>query len=114
VLFQISSRNQWNETARAARNLFRRDLLILLRIRHGTGIGVIGINIIERAYQLAAESGSVEEVKRKLMREGYLNVHSHLSGHQIRHDLLKRLNPERVTYRKARSGEIATQRATVR
>ncbi|MFL6742618.1 MAG: hypothetical protein ACJ8E3_01480 [Sphingomicrobium sp.] len=65
--------------------------------------GVNGVNIIERAYQLAAESGSVEEVKRKLMREGYLNVHSHLSGHQIRHDLLKRLNPELVTYRKAQS-----------
>lgn len=70
----------------------------------GQGVGVIGVNIIERAYQLAMESGSVEEVKRKLMREGYLNVHSHLSGHQIRHDLLKRLNPQLVTYRKARAG----------
>lgn len=64
---------------------------------------MIGVNIIERAYQLATESGSVDEVKRKLMREGYLNVHSHLSGHQIRHDLLERLNPELVTYRKTRS-----------
>lgn len=78
--------------------------MTLLRIRHGTGTRVIGTNIIERAYQLAPESGSVEEVKRKLMREGYLNVHSHLSGHQIRHDLLKRLNPKLVTYRKARAG----------
>ena len=79
--------------------------MLLLRTRHGARIRrVIGVNIIERAYQLAPESGSVEEVKRKLMREGYLNVHSHLSGHQIRHDLLKRLNPELVTYRKARTG----------
>ena len=72
------------------------------------------MNIIERAYQLAPESGSVEEVKRKLMREGYLNVHSHLSGHQIRHDLLKRLNPQLVTYRKARAGSLASQRLTLR
>lgn len=64
---------------------------------------MIGINIIERAYQVAEESGSLEEVKRKLTREGYLNVHSHLSGHQIRQDLLKRLNPRLVTYRKERT-----------
>lgn len=64
---------------------------------------MIGVNIIERAYQLAAESGSVEEVKRKLIREGYLNVHSHLSGNQIRRDLLQRLDPQLVTYRKERA-----------
>jgi hypothetical protein len=85
------------------RKLFVRLPVKPLRIRHGTGSSVIGVNIIERAYQLAAESGSIEEVKRKLMREGYLSVHSHLSGHQIRHDLLKRLNPQLVTYRKERA-----------
>lgn len=68
---------------------------------------MVGINIIERAYQLAAESGSIEEVKRKLSREGYVSVHSHLSGHQIRHDLLKRLNPQLVTYRKERAATSA-------
>jgi hypothetical protein len=57
-------------------------------------------NVIERAFQLAPESGSVEEVKRKLIREGYLNVHAHLGGRQIRIDLLKRLNPDLVSYRK--------------
>ena len=104
VLPQFRSKRVRNEP-RAQGNLLPPGLFsTLLRIRHGTGITVIGVNIIERAYQLAPESGSVEEVKRKLMREGYLNVHSHLSGHQIRHDLLKRLNPELVTYRKARSG----------
>lgn len=62
---------------------------------------VNGINVIERAYQLATESGSIEEIKKKLMREGYVNVHAHLGGRQIRHDLLERLNPELVVYRKA-------------
>ena len=80
-----------------------RGLFIPLRIRHGMGNTVVGINIIERAYQLAAESGSLEEIKRKLSREGYVNVHSHLSGHQIRHDLLKRLDPQLVIYRKERT-----------
>lgn len=60
-----------------------------------------GTNIIERAFQLAAESGSVDEVKRKLIREGYLSVHAHLGGRQIRTDLLKRLNPDLVAYRKS-------------
>ena len=52
-----------------------------------------GINIIERAFQLAPECGSVDEVKRKLVREGYLQVEAHLSGRQIRTDLNERLNP---------------------
>jgi hypothetical protein len=64
--------------------------------------GVVnGINVIERAYQLATESGSIEEIKKKLMREGYVNVHAHLGGRQIRHDLLERLNPGLASYRKA-------------
>ena len=52
-----------------------------------------GINIIERAFQLAPECGSVDEVKRKLVREGYLQVEAHLSGRQIRADLNERLDP---------------------
>ena len=51
-----------------------------------------GTNIIERAYELALESRSIEEIKKKLLREGYVNVHAHLGGRQIRHDLLERLN----------------------
>ena len=61
------------------------------------------VNIIERAYQLAAESGSLEEVKQKLRREGYMQIHAHLSGQQTRREILKRLNPQLTTYRKTRS-----------
>jgi hypothetical protein len=51
-------------------------------------------NIIERAFQIARECGSVEEVKRRLSGEGYSNVHAYLTGKQIRTDLDIRLNPE--------------------
>jgi hypothetical protein len=54
------------------------------------------VNIIERAFQLASESASVEEVKKKLLKEGYLNVHAHLGGRQIRQDIVKRLDPHRA------------------
>jgi hypothetical protein len=50
------------------------------------------VDIIERAFQLAAESASVEEVKRKLRREGYFQVEAHLSGRQIRAEITNRLN----------------------
>ena len=59
-----------------------------------------GTNVIERAFQLAGDSGSVGEVKRKLIQEGYLSVHAHLGGRQIRSDISKRLNPELVADRK--------------
>lgn len=51
-----------------------------------------GVNIIERAFEIAPECGSIDELKRRLMREGYLQVNAHLSGRQIRRDLLQRLN----------------------
>jgi hypothetical protein len=51
------------------------------------------VGIIERAYQLAAQSGSVEENRRKLSSEGYFHVHAHLGGRQIRNDFAKRLGP---------------------
>ena len=60
------------------------------------------VNIIERAYQLAAESGSVDEVRRKLAQEGYLQVAAHLSGPRIRADLQQRLNPQLVPPKPAR------------
>ena len=67
--------------------------MLMLRSRIGFNDDwVQGVNIIERAFQLATESASVEEVKKKLMHEGYLNVHAHLGGRQIRHDILKRLD----------------------
>jgi hypothetical protein len=57
-------------------------------------------NIIERSLQLAAECGSVEEVKQRLKREGYLEVDPHLSGRLIRSEICKRLDPRLTTYRK--------------
>ncbi len=67
-----------------------------------------GVNVIERAFQLAAESGSVDEVKTKLSREGYLNVHRHLGGKHTRSQILERLNPELVVYRKRHWGKAGS------
>jgi hypothetical protein len=53
-----------------------------------------GVRIIERAFQIATESGSLDEVRQRLMREGYASVDAHLSGPQIKRDLAARLNPE--------------------
>ena len=54
------------------------------------------MDIIERAFQLAAESGSIDEVKRKLRREGYFHVEAHLSGRQIRAEIAERLNRDLI------------------
>jgi hypothetical protein len=48
-------------------------------------------NIIERAFQLAHASTSVDEIRKTLRREGYSNVDAHLEGPSIRADLKKRL-----------------------
>ena len=50
-----------------------------------------GVNIIERAFALAAECRSVDEVRQRLKREGYLQVDAHLSGRQIRSEIVSRL-----------------------
>jgi len=55
------------------------------------------VSIIERAFQLAPECGSIDELKRKLAREGYFQVNAHLSGRHIRSQLHDRLNPELAT-----------------
>jgi hypothetical protein len=49
------------------------------------------VGTIERAYQLAPTSASLEEVRNKLRREGYAQVDAHLSGRVIRCDLAKLL-----------------------
>jgi hypothetical protein len=49
--------------------------------------------IIERALQLAAESASVSEVKRKLKAEGYTQIEEHLGGRLIRSQIVERLPP---------------------
>lgn len=61
-------------------------------------------NVIERAFQLAAESGSVDEVRRKLMSEGYFAVEGHLGGPQIRREITQRLNPKLIA--KPKSGGV--------
>jgi hypothetical protein len=58
------------------------------------------MNIIERAFELAGESGSVAEVKRKLSREGYFQADAYLSGKKIRSEIVERLNPHLIAYRK--------------
>jgi hypothetical protein len=52
-----------------------------------------GTNVIERAFQLAPECGSLGELKRRLIREGYFQVEAHLSGRQIKTQITPLLNP---------------------
>jgi tRNA G26 N,N-dimethylase Trm1 len=46
-------------------------------------------NIIERAFQLAPRSTSIEEIRKVLRQEGYANVDAHLGGASIKADLKK-------------------------
>ena len=46
-------------------------------------------NIIERAFELARGSSSVEEIRKALRHEGYANVDAHLAGASIKADLRK-------------------------
>lgn len=41
-------------------------------------------NVIERAFQLAPECRSIDELRRKLTAEGYASVEAHLCGRHIR------------------------------
>lgn len=45
--------------------------------------------IIERAFQLAAASANVDQIKSQLRKEGYSNVDEHLAGPKIRSDLTR-------------------------
>lgn len=58
--------------------------------------------IIKRAFDLTGQCGSVEEVRQKLLQEGYFQVQAHMSGPQITADLRRRLNPELRTRKKSR------------
>ena len=49
------------------------------------------IGTIERAFQLAPECTSVDELRFKLRKEGHFNVDAHLQGGSIRKELTKRL-----------------------
>ena len=46
-------------------------------------------DIIERAFQLARRTNSVDEIRKTLRQEGYLNVDAHLGGASIKADLKK-------------------------
>lgn len=48
------------------------------------------MTIIERAFQLAPGSSSIEEIRKALRHEGYSNVDAHLGGASIKADLKKR------------------------
>lgn len=47
-------------------------------------------DIIERAFELALSSATIEDVRNALRREGYSNVDAHLAGPTIKADLRKR------------------------
>ena len=47
-------------------------------------------NIIERAFELASSSTSIDEIRKALRQEGYSNVDAHLGGASIKADLKKR------------------------
>ena len=47
-------------------------------------------NIIERAFELARNSTSIDEIRKALRQEGYSNVDAHLGGASIKADLKKR------------------------
>jgi hypothetical protein len=51
-------------------------------------------NIIERAFQLAPDFTSIEEIRKALRHEGYSNVDAHLGGASIKADLKKRFRDE--------------------
>ena len=50
-------------------------------------------HIIDRAFQLAPESLSVDEVRQKLKAEGYSQVSEHLAGRAIRSQIVEQLQP---------------------
>ena len=47
------------------------------------------VGVIERAFELALQSTTVEEITARLRSEGYPNVDTHLMGRKIRFDLVK-------------------------
>ncbi len=46
-------------------------------------------NIIERAFQLARDAKSIDDIRKTLRQEGYSNVDAHLGGASIKADLKK-------------------------
>lgn len=50
--------------------------------------------IIKRAIELAPECRSIGELKRRLIREGYLRVNANLSEWKVRREVLSLLKSE--------------------
>ena len=51
-------------------------------------------NVIKRAFEIAPQCGSLTDLKRRLILEGYFQVNAHLSGWKIRRELMLKLNRE--------------------
>ena len=47
------------------------------------------VNVIERAFQLARGSTSLEHIRKTLRQEGYSNIDAHLAGASIKAELKK-------------------------
>lgn len=52
------------------------------------------VGVIERAFQMAPECRTLEEIRGRLRKEGYAQVDAHMSGRGIRADLRNLLNTE--------------------
>lgn len=50
-----------------------------------------GVGIIERAFQLARQFASLDEIKAQRKKEGYTSIDAHLAGKSIRSDLARAL-----------------------
>lgn len=50
------------------------------------------MTIIERAFEIAPQCGSIDELKRRLTQEGYSNVNAHFAGRQLKAQLSGLLN----------------------
>ncbi len=47
----------------------------------------MAVGTVQRAFQLAPECISIDEIRRKLKREGYSAVDEHLQGNSIQNEL---------------------------
>ena len=57
------------------------------------------VPLIQRAFQLAPECGSIMELKRKLRAEGYAQVDAHLGGKLIKTQMNGLFLPSETTRR---------------
>lgn len=46
---------------------------------------------VKRAFELAPDCASIEEIRLRLTKEGHVSVHEHLQGNSIRQELKLRL-----------------------